>query len=153
MEVNTKNTNASTGYHLKAKRTLALYNMIPNLVWSVINLVPITIYYIHLPSQTMLYLFLIFSLIPIFLPIKIVDKIQLSSSAKIYKRLGVHLVSKVSQNGEIINRLVKRKYPDHKIVAFNKRSIAGLISQTYMFEKFHLCAFHFFYFNKRACLD
>ena len=51
---------------------------------------------------------------------------------------------RVAQNGVIINNLVKRKFPGHKAVTNKRSSIAGLISQTYMFEKFHLILFLFF---------
>jgi len=131
----------------KVKRKLALYNMFPNLIWSILNLTPISIYCFRFLDNKTFYIFLSVSLIPIFLKKYVIDKLQIGRTVKIYKQLGVHLINKVAQNGAIINNLIRRKFPDHKIVITNKSSIAGLISQTYIFEKFHLIFFLFFSFT------
>lgn len=134
-----KNANLSN-----LKKTLAWYNMIPNLIWSIINLTPISIYCFNLLNYKTFYLFMAGSLIPMFLKNSFLRKMQIGKTIKIYKQLGVHQINKVVQNGAIINNLIKRKFPDHKTVANNKTSIARLISQTYIFEKFHLILFLFF---------
>jgi hypothetical protein len=72
------------------------------------------------------------------------DKLQIGKTATIYKKLGVHLINKVAQNGVIINTLIKRKFPEHKVVTNKDSSITRLINQTYVFEKFHLILFVFF---------
>ena len=131
----------------KVKRKLALYNMFPNLIWSILNLTPISIYCFRFLDNKTFYIFLSVSLIPIFLKKYVIDKLQIGRTVKIYKQLGVHLINRVAQNGAIINNLIKRKFPDHKIVITKKSSIAGLISQTYIFEKFHLIFFLFFSFT------
>jgi len=128
----------------KAKKTLAWYNMIPNLIWSILNLTPVSIYCFTLLNYKTFYIFLAVSLIPIFLKNSFLDKLQIGKTIKIYKQLGVHLINKVAQNGVIINNLIKRKFPDHKVVTNKKSSIDGLINQTYIFEKFHLILFLFF---------
>ena len=121
--------------------------MFPNLIWSILNLTPISIYCFSFLDNKTFYIFLSVSLIPIFLKKYVIDKLQIGRTVKIYKQLGVHLINKVAQNGAIINNLIKRKFPDHKIVINKKSSIAGLISQTYIFEKFHLIFFLFFSFT------
>jgi hypothetical protein len=128
----------------KIKRRLARYNMIPNVIWSVLNLTPISIYCFTLLKSELFYIFLTVSLIPIFLKNSFVDKLQIGKTIRIYKQLGVHHVNKVAQNGVIINNLIKRKFPDHKVVTTRKSSVSGLIAQTYIFEKFHLILFLFF---------
>lgn len=128
----------------KAKRMLALYNMIPNLFWSILHLTPIAVYCYTLLDHPLFYIFLAISCIPVFLPIRLIDYLQCSQSIRWYKKWGVHHINRVAQNGVLINALVKRKYPNHRIVHFQKRSIAGFIRQTYMFEKFHLLLFVFF---------
>lgn len=126
------------------KKTLGWYNMIPNLIWSILNLTPIAIYCFTLPDHKTLYIFLAVSLIPVFFKKSFLDKLQIGKTVKIYKRLGVHLVNHVTQNGVIVNKLIKRKFPDHKVVTNKKSSVAALINQTYLFEKFHLIFFLFF---------
>lgn len=128
----------------KVKRTLAMYNMIPNLVWSFLNLTPVSIYCFTLLNNKLFYVFLAAGLIPIFLKNSFLDKLQIGKTVRIYKQLGVPAINKVAQNGVIINNLIKRKFPEHKIVTGKRSSIAALISQTYIFEKFHLILFLFF---------
>ena len=128
----------------KVKRILAWYNMIPNLAWSILNLTPVSIYCFTLLDHKTCYIFLAVSLVPIFLKYSFLDKLQIGKTVKIYKQLGVHLINKVAQNGAIINNLVRRKFSDHKVVTSKRSSIAGLIGQTYIFEKFHLILFLFF---------
>jgi hypothetical protein len=131
----------------RAKRTVALYNTIPNLVWSILNLTPISIYFFTLPDYKIFYIFLAASLIPLFFKKSFLEKLQIGKTIKFYERLGVHLVNHFTQNGVMINKLVKRKFPDHKVVSNRKSSIAALINQTYLFERFHLIFFLFFGFT------
>lgn len=128
----------------KVKNLLAVYNTIPNVVWSVLNLTPISIFCFTLIDIKTVYIFLAISLIPIFLKNSFLNKIQIGKTTAVYKKLGVHFINKVAQNGVIINTLVKKKFPGYKVVTNRKSSIAGLISQTYVFEKFHLIFFLFF---------
>lgn len=128
----------------KIKNLLIWYNSIPTLLWSILNLVPISVFCYNLISLPLLFIFLAISFIPTIFPRSVLDGIQIANNPAIYKRLGVHWVNKVTQNGEIINRLIRRKFPKHKAVARNKTSINTLISKTYMFEKFHLLLFVFF---------
>ena len=128
----------------RGKITLALYNMIPNLIWSIINLTPVTIFCFTIVNPKTVYIFIVISLIPVFLRNSFIDKLQIGKTTAIYKKLGVPMINKLAQNGEIINALMKRKFPDHKVVRNREKSISGLISQTYLFEKFHLMFFLFF---------
>lgn len=60
------------------------------------------------------------------------------------KKLGVPWINKVAQNGILINNLVRLRFPEYKGVTNQPSSISRLISQTYMFEKFHLVLFLFY---------
>ena len=128
----------------KRRILLAWYNLIPNLVWSVLNLTPILVFCFTRIELRLIYIFLAISFIPAFLKNSFIDKLQIGKTTKPYKKLGVHLIKKVSQNGDIINALLKKKFPEHKILTNNKKSISALIAQTYVFEKFHLILFLFF---------
>jgi Glycosyl-4,4'-diaponeurosporenoate acyltransferase len=131
--------------HSKKRRTLlAWYNLIPNLIWSVLNLTPILVFFFTLIELRLIYIFLALSFIPAFLKNSIIDKLQIGKTTRTYKKLGVHLIKKVSQNGDIINALLKKTFPEHKILANRKKSISALINQTNVFEKFHLILFLFF---------
>src|SRR5436190_12329868 len=129
---------------VKIKKLLIWYNALPTVLWSILNLVPISVFCYNLMSLPTIFIFLSISLVPIFLPGSVLNRIQISNNTKIYRKLGVHLVNKLTQNGDIVNKLVKRKFPAYKTVVKNKTSTRALIRQTYMFEKFHLLMFVFF---------
>lgn len=134
------NRNAAAG----AKRSVAIYNMIPNLFWSVMNLLPVAVFcYEHVPLR-LLYVFIGISLLTILLPWSFFDRIQLAKNLKVYKRLGVHHVNRFTQNGTIVNTLIRRKYPSYKVVSLSKVQWKKLIQQTYIFEKFHFMMLVFF---------
>jgi len=128
----------------KITNLLAMYNMMPNLLWSVLNLVPISIFCFTLMEQKIVYIFLAVSCAPIFFKNTFLDRIQIGKQIGVYKKLGVHFINKVAQNGSIINSLIKKKYPGYKAVINKRSSIAKLIRQTYVFEKFHWILFIFF---------
>lgn len=126
------------------KRLLNWYNMIPNVVWSVLNLVPIAIYCYNNVDHRSLYVFIALGLLPGFFPKSFYDRMQVGKTPRMYKRLGVSFVNKLAQNGVIVNRLVRKKFPDYKMILYQRSSINKLLQQTYMFEKFHFVMFVFF---------
>jgi len=130
----------------KVRNLVTTYNMIINLFWSVVNLVPISIFCYSYLSLKLFLIFLITGFLSVFLPKSFFDSIQLGKTSSFYKSIGVNFINQFAQNGEIINKLVKRRYPNYKMVSGNRRSISRLVSQTYMFEKFHFMMFLFFMF-------
>jgi hypothetical protein len=136
----------------KSKKLLGLYNMIPNLIWSIINLAPIFIFCFTLAALKLVYIFLAISAVPLFFKNSSISRLQIGNRTAIYKKLGVHLINKVSQNGDIINKLIKKKFPEHRIISYDKRSVSRLIAQTYMFEKFHWALFLFFSLITGYCI-
>jgi hypothetical protein len=129
---------------LKARKLLNLYNMVPNVVWSVLNLVPVSVYCYNQVPHKLLYVFIAASVIPGFFPNSFFESIQVGRTTRIYKRMGVAFVNKFAQNGTIINHLVKKKFPNYKMIRHQRSSVNKLLQQTYMFEKFHFIMFVFF---------
>lgn len=120
--------------------------MIPNLLWTTLFLTPpITFCYTYLTSQTT-YILLGVSLIPIFFPNSFFDRIQLSQKSIWYKRIGVKYINSFAQNGRILSKIIKKKYPNFKVISRTKTSIKRHYLQTYYFEKFHFALFLFFIF-------
>jgi len=118
--------------------------MIPNLIWTALFLTPITIFcYDYVPART-IYILLGISLIPIFFPNAFFDKMQLSKSTRWYRRIGVKYVSALAQNGALVNRILRKKYPTFKVVSGRAASIKKQYYQTYFLEKFHFSLFLFF---------
>src|SRR6185295_7115776 len=98
----------------RIRRMLNWYNMIPNVLWSVLNLVPISIYCYRNVDIKSVYIIIALSVIPGFFPNSFYDRIQIGRTSRIYKRLGVGFVNRLAQNGAIINRMMKKKFPSYK---------------------------------------
>ena len=128
----------------KIKKMVAWYNMIPNLFWSLPNLIPISIFCYSLMNSKLFYTFLTASLLTILLPKSFFNSIQLGKTGSVYKKIGVNFVNKFTQNGDIINGLIRKKFPQYKVLSNRNLSINKLLQQTYMFEKFHFMMFSFF---------
>jgi len=122
----------------------AVYNMIANLLWTAVFLIPITIFCYTFMTPKMIYTLLGVSLIPIFFPNSLFDRIQLSKNADWYKKMGVKYINTFAQNGRLLNEILRKKYPNYKVVSGSKASIKKQYYQTYFFEKFHFSLFLFF---------
>lgn len=129
---------------MNLKQTVAFYNTVPNILWSILNFLPVSILCYRFVELKLLLIFISISFLTVFLPSTFFHKLQLSTSVSWYKKLGVHWINKFTQNGEIINRMVRKKFPEYRVVSGRKVSINKLIGQTYMFEKFHFLLFTFF---------
>jgi hypothetical protein len=128
----------------KTQRLIAWYNMIPNLLWSILCLVPISVFCYTLLPPIAFYVFLAVSVIVLFLPKSFFDAIQLSHSTRLYKKLGVPYINKFTQNGTLIHQLVRQRFPQYKALHFKRASINRQLQQTYMQETFHFSLFVFF---------
>lgn len=131
---------------MNLKQTVAFYNTAPNILWSVLNFLPVSIFCYRFVELNMLLTFLTISFLTVLLPISFLHKLQLSNRVSAYKSLGVHWINKFTQNGEIINRMIRKRFPEYRVVSGRKPSIKKLVGQTYMFEKFHVLLFTFFTF-------
>ncbi len=128
----------------KLKKRKELYNMVPNVIWSILNLVPVSVFCYRLMNLSLFFTFLAPALLTVFLPNSFFNKMQLGTTTSIYKKLGVHIVNKVAQNGDVINALIRKRFPDYKVISSQRSSINKLLQQTYMFEKFHFMMFVLF---------
>jgi hypothetical protein len=127
----------------RIQRTAVLYNQLINFFWSVLAFVPVVYFcYLYLPLR-LLYIFLGISCLVIFLPTALLNKIQLSQSTNIYKKIGIRFIKKYTQDGDWVNRFIKNQHPEYKYVE-NKQAIRKLIGKSYMQEKFHYMVLVFF---------
>lgn len=128
----------------KQRKMVALYNMVPNIIWSVICLIPVSFFCYHFMKLEWLYVFILISAFTILLPKSFFNLLQLSRTRSVYKKTGVSFINRFTQNGDIINRIIRKKFPDYKIVSKKYLSSKKFMQQTYMFEKFHFLMFTFF---------
>lgn len=120
-----------------AKRLLNLYNRLVNLLWSVLGFVPVIVFCYRFVTTEWLIAFLLPALLALFLPEYVFYKMQVGQSAVFYKRMGVHLVNKFSQNGVFIQRLMNKRFPGYRLFTPRRSSIHQLLRQTIAYEKFH----------------
>lgn len=128
----------------KIERTVALYNAVPNVAWSIVHLVPVSVFCYKWLDLPLLYSFLAVSLLTVLLPRSFFKAIEAGRTVTVYKKLGVTFINKFTQNGQIINGLIRKRFPQYKVVNSQKRSLNKLFQQTYVFEKFHFMLFIFF---------
>lgn len=113
-----------------------LYNMIPNFLWTILHLTPVVIYCFEMPLSW-LYVFLAISVLLAFLPLTF---FQLGKDTRIYKKIGIVYVRRYAQDGDVINKLLRKKFPGYKVIL----KPAHYISRSYMNERFHLLLLVFF---------
>jgi len=70
------------------------------------------------------------------------DRFQISTNLKIYKKLGVDKFKKLSTNGDLINKRIRKKFPTHRNV-INFETIKEKLNETYTIEKSHTVLFIF----------
>jgi hypothetical protein len=129
--------------HKRTQQTTVLYNQLINFFWSILAFAPIVYFcYQYLPPK-LLYIFSGISCLVIFLPTSLLNKIQLSQSSQAYTQIGIRFIKKYTQDGDLVNRIIKNQHPQYKYVE-NKQAIKKLIGKSYMQEKFHYLVFVFF---------
>ena len=122
---------------------LGLYNAVPRVLWSALSLVPLCVFCYQYVERPWLYSLLVVSLLGYALPISWYRHLQLSTTAATYQRLGVRVLNRFTQHGDIINGLIRRKYPQYRHVR-TRASLASFSRTTYYQEQFHLVLFVFF---------
>jgi hypothetical protein len=98
----------------KIRRISAIYNMIPNLLWTAVFVVPVAIFCYTFVTPKMIYLLLGGSCIPIFFPNSFFDRIQASRNSQWYRKVGVRYINTFAQSGALVNKLLKKNFLDIK---------------------------------------
>lgn len=128
------------------KKLRAIYNIVPNLFWSVIGFGPVGIFCYLKMNLLWIFIFLIVSLFILALPKSVLDYFRLGKTTHIYKKAGVDIVQKLAQNGDLVNALIRKRFPDYRII-YNRDSVRKYVGQTYYLEKIHYIFLSFFLFT------
>jgi len=80
----------------KIKIQVELYNMIPNLLWSLLSLIPVACFCYTLVPPKLVYIFLGISLAGYMLPSSFYNAIQIKN-LNFFKKTGVSIVQKYTQ--------------------------------------------------------
>jgi hypothetical protein len=86
------------------------------------------------------YIFLGVAVVSLLLPARL---LQLSNSPRFYEALGIKLIRKFVQNGEYVNRLIRKSKPDYKVVK-DKQQAAQYLNTIAMYNRFHFLCLVFF---------
>ncbi|KUG05840.1 hypothetical protein [Solirubrum puertoriconensis] len=127
----------------KAVRLAAWYNAVPNVLWSVLGFAPVVTFGYGYMERTWLYGLVTLSLLVYLLPIPWLQRLQLSQSAGVYRRLGVHRLNRITQNGTLVNARLRQRFPAFRQVQ-GRASAARYVRASYHLERFHLVLLVFF---------
>ena len=128
----------------KTRRKIEGYNLILNLAWSFIFLFPLVVFCYSKMDRNWVYISLVISMATVFLPASFFNAIQLSKSLQFYQKAGIEFFNQFIQNGTLINRFAKNKFPGYKKFYNKEEAFKMLFTQSYLFEKFHFIFFIFF---------
>lgn len=107
------------------------------------TLAPCVIFYFRGEGELKwMVIFICISYLVSLLPKKFYDRFQISKSLKIYKQLGVDKFKRLSTNGDLINRKIRKYFPTHRNVT-NLETIRQKLNETYTIEKSHTVLFVF----------
>lgn len=129
---------------IAVQRHIKFYNMIPNIFWSLIFISPIFIFCYQNINLKWMLIFAAISFSSLFIPKSLLNFFQLGKDISTYQKTGVVFMNRFTQNGAIVNKIIRKKYPHYKSVSANNKMMGKVFRRTFMFEKFHFMMFLFF---------
>ena len=129
----------------RIKRLAGIYNMIPNLLWTILHLTPATIFCFRYMSPLWTYTGLVVCFLLGLLPKACFRLLQLGKSTGIYKKIGIGTVRRYAQDGDLVNKLLRKRFPGYRTME-NRRSLESYIGRTYFYERFHFMVMAFMLF-------
>jgi len=126
-----------------ANRLATWYNQLSNVFWSVLGFTPIGYFCTTRMEQGWLYIFLALSLPVIMLPHGFYDAMQIGRTTAVYERIGIRIVRKFTQDGDWVNRMIRRRFPRYRVFD-SYPSVRKHLRKAYTIEKVHFAFFLFF---------
>jgi hypothetical protein len=115
-------------------------NQVVNLFWTILCFIPVITYWLSAGRLLWCFIFIGLSVLSLLIPLK---HLQLSHNPKFYESLGVRFARKFVQQGEYVNRFIRKTNPNYRIVK-HKANAAQYLKTTVMYERFHLMCFIYF---------
>ncbi|AYL95719.1 hypothetical protein [Mucilaginibacter celer] len=126
-------------------------NQFINFFWTILCFAGVVVYWVSAGLSPGFYIFIALSFIPALLPQKILGKLQLSNSTRLYQRLGVRFIRRFVQHGDIANRISRKNKPGYTAIP-QKNNPAMYLKTIAMYERFHFMCLLFFLFSTVAAL-
>ena len=134
---------AKSHHAIPSPAVLAWYNAMPNVLWSVLSLVPLGMFCYQYMARPWLYGFGALSLLAYAWPAAWLRHLQLSTAPAAYRQLRVPALNHLTQHGTLVNRLLRRRYPQYRYLP-PRADLAKLMRTTYQMERFHWVMLVFF---------
>jgi len=122
---------------------LQYMNQAVNFFWTILCFAPVVGFWVAANSITLCCILIGLSVVSLVLPAR---HLQLSNNPQFYEGLGVKQIRKVVQNGEFINKFIRKNNPHYKIIK-SKTNAVKYMQTVVMYERYHLICFLFFLFT------
>jgi hypothetical protein len=120
--------------------THSIMNQAINFFWTIFCMTPIVGFWMSNGSVYWCYIFIGISIISLLIPARL---LQLSNNTKFYENLGVKVIRKFVQNGDLINRHIRKSNPQHNLIK-GRQNAAKYMQTVMMYERYHFLCFIFF---------
>ncbi|MFA6084948.1 hypothetical protein [Mucilaginibacter sp.] len=115
-------------------------NQAVNFFWTILCFAPIIGFWFTANSILLCFILIGISVASQVFPAR---HLQLSNDPKFYEGLGVKQIRKFVQNGELINKFIRKNNPQYKVIK-GKTNAVKYMQTIVMYERFHLICFIFF---------
>lgn len=112
-------------------------------------MLPVVVFWAAAGMAPYAYIFMGISVVSLFIPARL---LQLSARPRFYEGLGVKNIRKLVQNGELANRIVRKRNTGYKLVK-DRQGAADYMQTIVMYERYHwFCLVFFAFTTAYACL-
>ncbi|HEY0432796.1 MAG TPA: hypothetical protein VGC95_02915 [Chitinophagaceae bacterium] len=122
-----------------ASRQRELLNQLINFSWTILCFLPVISFWWQLGPNACLWIFIGIAIIFGLLPRKLLHRFQFSHRKQFYEKLGVKLVRRVVQNGDLVN-----SSPGHRRTIRSHETARVYLNTIAMYERFHWLCLVFF---------
>ncbi len=121
-----------------------ILNQLINFFWTMLCFAPLMVFWIKIGITLHFYLFIASAFIFGLLPENVINKLMLSSNKRFYEKLGVKLVRKFVQNGDVVKKVTKKQ---NRSIINGSIQARRYLKNIAMYERFHWICFIFFLFT------
>jgi hypothetical protein len=120
-----------------------LLNALHNVFWSLLCFAPLCVFCYQFMERSWLYSLAALSLIPYMMQKQTLRYLQLSTQPRVYRRLRVHLLTRLTQDSRWIKRSSRSAHSQTSALR-DDDSLRAVVRVTFSRERFHLAMFLFF---------
>lgn len=115
-------------------------NQAINFFWTIVCFMPVGICWYTAGSLVPCYWFLAASLLCLFIPARM---LQISNNPAFYTRVGIKFFRKFVQNGDYVNRFIRKSKPAYKLIK-NRESATSYTKTLAIYHAYHFGCLVFF---------